>query len=168
MIYLTSDLHFSHHNIIRYCNRPFESVHFMNKTITENWNDTVKDDDIIYILGDITLETSQEKIIGYLSNLKGKIIIIQGNHDKFKQTIQNVYPVFRFVEIVYNGKRIFMCHDWESKKDIINVVNPDIVLAGHVHEKWTHFQYEKYKITNVGVDIWDFKPVSIDKIINLY
>ena len=49
-IFLISDLHLDHYNIIKYCNRPFSSVREMNYLIVNNWNTTVKDNDIVYFL----------------------------------------------------------------------------------------------------------------------
>lgn len=52
MIFVTSDIHFSHSNIIKYCNRPFENIFEMDDYIIKKWNETVSYDDTIYILGD--------------------------------------------------------------------------------------------------------------------
>lgn len=48
-VFFTSDTHFYHGNIIRFCNRPFKDVEMMNETIISNWNDTVGQDDIVFI-----------------------------------------------------------------------------------------------------------------------
>lgn len=44
-LFLTSDTHFNHTNILRYCNRPFKTVGQMNETIITNWNNVVGPDD---------------------------------------------------------------------------------------------------------------------------
>ena len=54
-VFFTSDTHFYHGNIIRFCNRPFKSVEMMNETIISNWNNTVGQDDIVFHLGDFCL-----------------------------------------------------------------------------------------------------------------
>ena len=54
-IWFTSDTHFSHCNIIKYCNRPFKDVDEMNKILIQNWNNVVRPDDIVWHLGDFAL-----------------------------------------------------------------------------------------------------------------
>ena len=45
--FFTSDSHFHHANIIKYCNRPFSSVEEMNQVMIERWNEVVKPDDVV-------------------------------------------------------------------------------------------------------------------------
>ena len=52
-VFFTSDTHFYHGNIIRFCNRPFKDVEMMNETIIANWNNTIGQDDIVFHLGDL-------------------------------------------------------------------------------------------------------------------
>ena len=51
-IFFTSDTHFHHDNIIRFCNRPFKDVYHMDEELIKRWNEKVGPDDIIYHLGD--------------------------------------------------------------------------------------------------------------------
>ena len=51
-IWFTSDLHFGHRNVIRFCQRPFEDEKHMGPKLIENWNNTVGDNDIVFVLGD--------------------------------------------------------------------------------------------------------------------
>lgn len=62
MNYFISDLHFGHFNIIRYDNRPFNSVDEMDKVLIDNWNSVVSDDDTIYILGDISWHNEEKTV----------------------------------------------------------------------------------------------------------
>jgi calcineurin-like phosphoesterase family protein len=83
MIYFTADLHLGHKNIIKYCERPFNDVHEMNKSILDNINNIVNFDDELYILGDFCFRGKNP--IEYRSRINcQKVHIILGNHDKEK------------------------------------------------------------------------------------
>ena len=79
-VWFTADTHFGHENIIRYCNRPFADASEMDNELIQNWNGRVGHEDVIYHLGDVTLQE-----IGFCANilrrLNGKIRIIPGSHD---------------------------------------------------------------------------------------
>ena len=82
-IFFTSDNHFGHGNIIKYCERPFSSVTEMDAEMIRRWNHAVKENDIVYHLGDFTL-LNAKKAAEYFLQLNGKIRIL-GNtwhHDK--------------------------------------------------------------------------------------
>jgi calcineurin-like phosphoesterase family protein len=80
-IFFTADTHFGHKNIIRYCNRPFETAHEMNEVLIENWNKVVNQTDTVYHLGDVAI-LRPEKTREVLNRLNGKIYLISGNHEK--------------------------------------------------------------------------------------
>jgi len=89
-IFFTSDLHFSHKNVIEYCNRPWLDTYQMNESIVEYWNKTVSTNDSIYILGDFSLNPGT--VDKYLPRLNGHKILIIGNHDTpFKNWKNGVY-----------------------------------------------------------------------------
>ena len=81
MIYFTSDTHFQHTNIIKYCNRPFKDVDEMNERLINNWNSIVSNDDTIYHPGDFCLSNDKE-IINIFKRLNDNKILICGNHDR--------------------------------------------------------------------------------------
>ena len=74
-VFFTSDTHFNHANIIRFCNRPFKDVSHMNEAIISNWNRVVGPEDIVFHLGDFCLGGSAEWI-NVLNRLNGKIYLI--------------------------------------------------------------------------------------------
>ena len=76
MIYFTSDLHLGHSNIIRMCNRPFNSVEEMNNTLIGNWNSRVTNRDDIYILGDLFYKAALN-VNDVLEVLKGKALVLR-------------------------------------------------------------------------------------------
>jgi len=82
MIWFTADHHFGHNNIIKFCNRPFDSIEEMNQTLITNWNSVITHRDDVYVLGDVVLGDIKT-LQSYLSRLLGNIYIIPGGHDKW-------------------------------------------------------------------------------------
>lgn len=82
-IWVTSDTHFNHENIIKYCNRPFGSVEEMNETLIENWNSVVKPGDKVYHLGDVFMG-DKEGFKKLWPRLNGQKRLIVGNYDDIK------------------------------------------------------------------------------------
>lgn len=76
MIYIISDTHFSHNNIIRYCDRPFTNIQDMNKHIVEKWNSVVKPNDIVLHLGDVGFGL-KEQLTPLITSLNGNKILIK-------------------------------------------------------------------------------------------
>jgi calcineurin-like phosphoesterase family protein len=83
-IYVWSDLHFGHNNIIKYCDRPFPTKQLMNECLIGNYQSVVKDDDIVIFGGDIGFMGDGE-INKILEQLPGYKILIYGNHDMDRQ-----------------------------------------------------------------------------------
>ncbi len=83
--FFTSDTHFNHANIIKFCNRPFKDVEQMNDVMIANWNSVIGKDDTVFHLGDFCLGGAAEwtKI---LDRLNGKIYLIMGNHGSCSDT----------------------------------------------------------------------------------
>lgn len=87
MLWFTSDLHFGHENIIKYCNRPFINAVEMNRILINNINERVHSNDDLYILGDFVLikDNSKELALEMFNsiNCRNKYLI-KGNHDRSK------------------------------------------------------------------------------------
>ena len=170
MIYLTSDLHFNHMNILKYEpeSRPFSSIEEMNETIIQNWNEVVTANDTVYVLGDMAMGMIEDAI-PLIKRLNGKIILIRGNHDTkkrleaFKEIGIEVYDIFY---LPYKGKYFIMCHFPIASKEFIDMVrydNSEVVnLYGHLdHNAPKGYVDGTY---HVGLDTNNLKPISIDKI----
>jgi calcineurin-like phosphoesterase family protein len=159
MIYFTADTHFSHANIIKYCNRPFKDVQEMNETLIDNWNSVVQDSDTVYVLGDFGFGDCS-KII---QKLKGIKILIIGSHDK--DTIRLCKSYFKFITPLYELKQdnyhITLCHYcmriWP--KSHYNSWH----LYGHSHGSLEPIG----KSWDVGVDKNSFIPLSLNNIIEI-
>jgi len=150
--YFTSDFHLGHSRIIKYADRPFDNVEEMNQTIINNHNNIVSPEDTVFFLGDFCFSGYD-----YEDKLNGKFIFIKGNHDhgSSKKAI-----IDRMV-INHGGKKILLIHDYNK---VENKDNYDIILCGHIHEKWK----VKDNFINVGVDVWDFKPHTINTILGAW
>lgn len=164
MIYFTSDLHFGHANIIKYCNRPFASAEEMDAQLIKNWNDMVKKDDIVYVLGDLTKIEDKDVINSYLSKLEGRKIFILGNHDEYiRENYKELLfeEVVEYKEIAVDGTLIVLCHypilEWNKKN------KGSICLHGHTHNH-SPSGCGIERLFDVGVDANGFKPVSVNEI----
>lgn len=169
--FFTADTHFGHENIIKYCNRPFKNVNHMDETLIRNWNQRVKLNDTVYVLGDFCfkggIEGGTSKSIIYQSLLNGKIIFIKGNHDNNNST----NAIIESAIIKHGGKRIFLVH---RPQDALSGRFVNCQFVGHIHNEWKikmplEFS-EKIQtpLINVGVDVWNFMPVTINEIFAKY
>ena len=79
-IWFIGDTHFRHSNLIKYCSRPFSSSEEMDEQLIKNWNKVVGREDRVFMLGDFAL-CGKDKIIEIGQQLKGRKILIMGNHD---------------------------------------------------------------------------------------
>ena len=71
-IYFTSDLHFGHRNVIRFCERPYTNEKEMTRELIKNWNDRVRPNDLIFSLGDFSWWTGRHDVKKLVGQLHGK------------------------------------------------------------------------------------------------
>jgi calcineurin-like phosphoesterase family protein len=200
MIFVTSDHHFGHANIIRLCDRPFADVDEMNHAMVDRWNSVVSTEDTVIIGGDFALGKINETI-KFAGLLNGKKTLLCGNHDRpfladaersdsdqakrerqqAKYTQQYLDAGFDSVVhgsmfFTYNGITIHMNHfpykgsdDYDDRyANMRPIDNGQPLVHGHVHEKWRIKSGVNGGLQiNMGVDVWDFTPVSIDTIVDL-
>lgn len=180
MIWFTSDQHYGHENIIKYCNRPFGTVEEMNSQLMIRHNAMVKPEDIIYHLGDFSMHPRE---LVRLKDLNGQHHLIAGNHDQChpvhknwqKKTELYLNAGFKTVSlgetltVAKLDDPIWMHHlpytgDHHDTEERYNEFRPrDIgrwLLHGHVHTTWKI----KKKMINVGVDVMGYFPVDLSLI----
>lgn len=82
-VLFTGDLHLGHENVIKFDNRPFETVEEMDAELIRRWNNKVDKGDLVYVLGDMIWKARNDDAPSLIKSLNGQIILIKGNHDRF-------------------------------------------------------------------------------------
>lgn len=165
MIYFTSDLHLCHDREFIYRPRGFDSVDEMDKAIVERWNTVVGDDDDVYVLGDLML-CDNEKAVGYIKMLKGRIHVILGNHDTSKRAglysaLPNVVEVCWATMLRCDRMNYFLTHFPCITANVSreSLEQMTVSLFGHTHSKEKFYEGRPY-MYNVAMDAHDCFPVS--------
>lgn len=171
-VWFTSDTHFGHENIIRYCNRPFRNAEEMNAELILRWRETVPEDGIVFHLGDFA-HGNARLWNDILSALTGRKYLILGNHDmkalrqgymgRFEHVAQQMTIRVGGQAIVLNHNP-FLCYG-SSYRDVWQ-------LFGHVHSgpaSHTGLDHPRFKMLfplqyDVGVDNNDFRPISFAEV----
>lgn len=172
MKWFTSDTHFGHKGVIEYCARPFASVPEMDAELIRRWNVLVKPEDTVYHMGDFAF-CGAIRTTEILKQLNGKKILVRGNHDHWKS---EKYMRLGFEEVlkswsVYFGDELVRMSHFPYKGEEADertftdslVDDGKWLLHGHVHTTWK----TNKRMINVGVDRWDFAPVSEKEILDL-
>ena len=166
MIFVTSDLHLGHSNIIKLNGRPFENVDEMNRVLIQNWNAVVGRNDEVYVLGDLIYKASITDANAWLKKLNGVKYLIKGNHDKYLNQPEFNQDAFRWVKdyfvLPYKDAKFVLFHypiqEWDG------YFRKTAHLYGHVHTNLVRGQdiISESRAINVGVDVNEFMPVSIE------
>lgn len=181
-IFFTSDLHFGHENVIRFDNRPFNTVAEMDEEMIKRWNAKVGKGDIVYILGDFIWKAATNEAVSIIRRLNGQIILIKGNHDRFlhnaaaKKALAGIKDYDDICVTLEDGttRRCILSHYF------IPFYNGHRYQAIHLHGH-SHFTEESaeevrittelnekgydLKIYNVGCMYWNYTPVTLDEIL---
>ena len=157
-IWVTSDTHFGHENIIRYSQRPFHNVWEMDECMIERWNAVVKPGDKVYHLGDVWMGKGEEAYKN-LRRLNGKKRLILGNHDDPRSApLQAFQKVMLFRSFRDFG--LMLTHVPVHPTSIIRAVEGAINVHGHIHTNPS--PPGPYRC--VCVEQTDYFPVNIEKL----
>lgn len=193
-LYMTSDSHFSHFNICKYCHRPFESRAEMDRTLIDNWNSVVPEDGIVVHCGDFMLphDWGFKEYWKYIKQLNGKAIYLcRGNHDRIHIGSYN-----QFHPDVYKSSILPIKNDEPTKLFVqdyvkINVEGISIMAShypmlaypaqyqifGHIHTLSDGTCYgldgdvtKRLRKTqyDVGVDQNGYKPISYWELVDIF
>ena len=182
-VFFTADTHFGHKNVIAFCNRPYADVNEMDEDLILKWNETVGVEDVIYHLGDFAF-MDKIRTAATIQRLNGRKVLVMGNHD-IRSRAFYLESGFAFVyKLKYGESQPYWTENEEvgfrmahfpfkdamgeyDDRDYLTERAPtrgeyDVPLVhGHVHAAWK----VKPGLVNVGVDVWDLKPVSLEKVI---
>ena len=156
-IYVTSDSHFYHANIIKYCERPFKSVEEMNQRMITNWNRVVKLKDTVLHLGDFCLSCTNKQLRELRDQLNGGIWLLPGNHD-YPMRLKN-YDIFVLSQWREENTMLYKDIIF-SHRPLVDVPTGLTNVHGHIHN---HSSYGRH--INVSVDATNFTPVKLEDII---
>ena len=190
-LFVTSDAHLGHANIIKYCNRPFRNLEHMESEIIRRWNSRVKPGDVVLHIGDFSFKNTpggkpgegscENKAQDYLKKLNGNITTLRGNHDKNNGVKSHI----KSVVIEFGKMEFYLTHRPEHANE-----NYAINLVGHVHEKWLWKYFERRTLSelftnregeavlpyyinrnvillNVGLDCHNFYPIKMTEVLNI-
>ena len=161
MDWFTADPHLGHFNIIKYCNRPFQGVDEMGNVIIDNINERVRKEDRLFVLGDIA--SKEVYVKDFVERVACKnIFVVPGNHDKEKILVRyfKLLPQCYMYRALNEDYRIVLCHYgmrvWEHSHHGAGM------LYGHSHGSLP--PVPGAPSFDVGVDCWDFKPLSLTEV----
>ena len=163
-IFIISDTHFGHKNILNFKNedgsrvRDFVSVEEMDELIVENWNKTVKDEDIVYHLGDVYFGAGHR----HIKRLRGRKRLILGNHDEgkdvmFREDFQKILVWRMFPEF-----DCLLTHVPVHESALYKV---KYNLHGHVHSGGHRGLIEDPRYVNCCVEVQNYTPKAIEELI---
>lgn len=187
-IFFTSDTHFGHARIIDLVPRPFKDVAEMNEILVKNWNETVSPEDTVFHLGDVALGPIRDSL-EHIRRLNGRKILVIGNHDRnFRlgkrsgglepEEWDEEYVKYGFQMVVGayastlgpDMRNIFLSHfpydgdsHGEDRHAAARLFDGGVALIhGHTHSTGDalSFSAKGTPQIHVGVDAWDYRPVS--------
>lgn len=175
MEFFISDTHFGHKNIIRHCNRPFQSIEEMDEVMIEKWNNKVSKSDTVYIVGDFVW--NKGKLPYYAERLAGTKILIAGNHDE-TWTRKREHLNFSYFAEVTDYKLdciaqhpVTLCHypmvEWRnSRQDDASYLG--YLIHGHIHNNYSEeyrYMLRHHNALNAGADVNNLEPVTFKEMI---
>ena len=160
MKYFTSDSHFCETRLkLFYRDIVAKDAEEFDNLIIRNWNKTIKKDDTVYHLGDVT--TVKNGGLEKVKLLNGNKILIKGNYDQQfsnEELLEYFDEVVEEMNIKLKDISFYLNHyPTNCKADLPNI-------TGHIHSLWK----VQRNMINVGLDAWNLYPVSEENILFTY
>lgn len=167
-IWVTSDTHFGHKNIVRGIStwdrgfRDFATLEEHDETILDGINSLVGEHDILYHLGDFAFGVKEISVPKYRNLIKCKNIhILNGNHDKYHVNKANFSSARDFFEGSFGKHYVVMCHyplySWN------NAGRGSIHLHGHQH---LNGNLKTGRIKDLDIAGNNFKPYNLEELLD--
>jgi calcineurin-like phosphoesterase family protein len=155
----TSDHHFGHGGARGLFRRPFGSLAEMDHAMIARWNQVVRADDEVWHLGDFAVRQPAVRMEGLLEALAGRKHLITGNNDgPATVALAGWASVQAYAELEVDGAFLVLCHyplrSWNR------MTRGALDLHGHSHGRLAALPRQ----VDVGVDAWDYRPVTLDEI----
>lgn len=167
MIWFTSDFHFGHDKDFLWAPRGFLSYEDHAETVIKNYNEIIRPNDEVFILGDCIL-TNDNFGMKCLHQLNGIKYLAIGNHDSTKRIERyRQEKIFNDIQYGYRfdfGKITFYAQHYPAMMGNYKDKHPTICLAGHTHSP-DKFQNMDNGCYNVALDAHNCYPISIEQII---
>jgi calcineurin-like phosphoesterase family protein len=155
-LFLISDTHFYHTNIIKYCNRPFADANEMNERLIDNWNSVVDKNDTVLHLGDVTAgvgNLKNKKSVEIMERLNGNKIFLRGNHDS---SIVSLH-MLDSLTFEWKGIKIYCSHIPNPKFQKFGTFH----LHGHIHNNTIDVK----NAFNCSVENINYTPIRLSEVI---
>lgn len=184
-VWFVADLHISHKNILKHCEKRAEyggfsidDVFSHDKWIIDKWNNTISKKDTVYIIGDFII-SSRDVAVRVLNHLNGDKHLILGNHDKACAKLINYFEsISQMKEVTFKQSNfdfleedfsVFMCHyhmiNWNRKH------YGTVQLCGHSHGRLDEYNLKSPDLrVDVGIDgqLANYEIVSLEKVYNFF
>lgn len=163
-VFFSSDTHYGHAKIVKLAERPFADIEAMDEAMIAKWNSVVQPGDLVYHLGDFSFH-KPARATSIASRLQGQKYLVWGNHDgkryrKESEFLAQWLWCKDLAEIDVQGQKIVLCH--YAMKVWNKSHHGSWQLYGHSHGSLPDDPNALQ--LDVGVDCWDFTPVSFEQV----
>lgn len=165
-ILFVADTHWSHRAVLGDrlgLNRPFATIEEHDEALIARWNAAVRPQDTVWHLGDVFYRCPEARAREIFSRLNGRRFLVRGNHDRIGERMPWDGPVVDVARVLVplpdgTVQGVWCSH--YAHRVWPGLHRGDIHLYGHSHGTLPG----TVASTDVGVDCFDFGPVTLDEI----
>ena len=161
--WVLADTHFRDRNCVQF--RPFERLRQMESAILDNCNRLIKEQDTVYMLGDMAASREGLEMV---ASIKGKKKFVLGNHDMLPLHIYDEVLDGADLRLWYKVKNVILSHipihpqELEYDGTFPHSVPPRYNIHGHVH----CYTVDDNRYFNASVDVNKWCPVKLEDILS--